>query len=173
MGTDQKALNLHFILGGARSGKSRYGETLAVNSVHKVKYVATARALDKEMEQRIAQHKLDRPKDWVSVEEPIALNRVINESNDCIVLVDCLTLWLMNIMEAGVPITAAVDDLIAALQARKIPIILVSNEITMGVVPMGEMSRQYVDELGRLHQKIALKANNVTLMVAGLPLVVK
>jgi adenosylcobinamide kinase/adenosylcobinamide-phosphate guanylyltransferase len=88
-------------------------------------------------------------------------------------LVDCLTLWLMNIMDAGVSIASSVDALIAALKTRKVPIILVSNEITMGVVPMGEMSRQYVDELGRLHQKIAQQANNVTLMVAGLPLVVK
>jgi adenosylcobinamide kinase/adenosylcobinamide-phosphate guanylyltransferase len=173
MGTNEKAPNLHLILGGARSGKSRYGETLAANSAYKVKYVATARALDNEMEQRIAQHKLDRPSHWESIEEPTDLYRVINESIDCIVLVDCLTLWLMNIMDAGVSIASSVDALIAALKTRKVPIILVSNEITMGVVPMGEMSRQYVDELGRLHQKIAQQANNVTLMVAGLPLVVK
>jgi adenosylcobinamide kinase/adenosylcobinamide-phosphate guanylyltransferase len=173
MGTNEKAPNLHLILGGARSGKSRYGETLAANSAYKVKYVATARALDNEMEQRIAQHKLDRPSHWESIEEPTDLYRVINESSDCIVLVDCLTLWLMNIMDAGVSIASSVDALIAALKTRKVPIILVSNEITMGVVPMGEMSRQYVDELGRLHQKIAQQANNVTLMVAGLPLAVK
>lgn len=173
MGTDEKMLSLHLILGGARSGKSRYGESLAADSAYKVKYVATARALDPEMEQRIIQHKLDRPDHWESIEEPMELDRVIRESSNGIVLVDCLTLWLMNIMEAGVAITPAVDNLIDALQSRKTPVILVSNEITMGVVPMGEMSRQYVDELGRLHQKIAQQANKVTLMVAGLPLTVK
>ncbi|MFT7110974.1 MAG: adenosylcobinamide kinase/adenosylcobinamide-phosphate guanylyltransferase [Psychrobacter glaciei] len=173
MSTDENMLDLHLILGGARSGKSRYGESLAADSAYNVKYVATARALDHEMEQRIAQHKLERPDHWESIEEPTELHRVISESNNCIILVDCLTLWLMNIMDSGVAITLAVDNLIDALQSRKTPVILVSNEITMGVVPMGEMSRQYVDELGRLHQKIAQQANKVTLMVAGLPLTVK
>lgn len=161
--------NLHLILGGARSGKSRYGEGLAAESGYLVKYVATAKAYDSEMERRIEQHKLDRPDHWLSVEEPLALASLVGDSSGHIILVDCLTLWLMNLMEAEVDIVNAVDEFILSLQSRKSPVILVSNEISMGVVPMGEMSRMYVDELGRLHQKIAQIADQVTLMVAGLP----
>jgi adenosylcobinamide kinase/adenosylcobinamide-phosphate guanylyltransferase len=161
--------NLHLILGGARSGKSRYGESLASENPLDVLYVATARAYDSEMEKRIAQHKVDRPSHWESIEEPLDLCGVINSAEAHIVLVDCLTLWLMNLMDANRNIVDAVDDFLVALQSRTTPVILVSNEISMGVVPMGEMSRQYVDELGRLHQKIAQEADQVTLMVAGLP----
>jgi len=161
--------NLHLILGGARSGKSRYGESLASESLLDVQYVATARAYDSEMEKRIAQHKVDRPSHWESIEEPLDLCGVINSAEAHIILVDCLTLWLMNLMDANRNIVDAVDEFVATLQSRTTPVILVSNEISMGVVPMGEMSRQYVDELGRLHQKIAQEADQVTLMVAGLP----
>jgi adenosylcobinamide kinase/adenosylcobinamide-phosphate guanylyltransferase len=161
--------NLHLILGGARSGKSRYGESLASESPLDVQYVATARAYDSEMEKRIAQHKVDRPSHWESIEEPLDLCGVINSAEAHIILVDCLTLWLMNLMDANRNIVDAVDEFVATLQSRTTPVILVSNEISMGVVPMGEMSRQYVDELGRLHQKIAQEADQVTLMVAGLP----
>ena len=161
--------NLHLILGGARSGKSRYGERLAAESGYSVKYVATAKAYDSEMERRIEQHKLDRPDHWLSVEEPLELASLLDDSSDHIILVDCLTLWLMNLMEAEADIVKSVDGFVSNLQTRKTPVILVSNEISMGVVPMGEMSRTYVDELGRLHQKIAQIADQVTLMVAGLP----
>lgn len=166
--TSQKP-SLHLILGGARSGKSRYGESLALDSAMDVRYLATARAFDDEMQSRITQHQLDRPSHWETIEEPLEIHRVIADASACIILVDCLTLWLMNLMDAGKDITKSVDELLDALQSRNTPVILVSNEITMGVVPMGELSRQYVDELGRLHQKIAQQADQVTLMVAGLP----
>lgn len=163
------------VLGGARSGKSRYGEQLAKDSGLEVIYVATAQAYDEEMVKRIAQHKLDRPDHWQSIEEPINLPKIIEESSHVksIILVDCLTLWLMNLLEAKLDISTQVDILLSALDQSKGQVIMVSNEITMGVVPMGEMSRQYVDELGRMHQRIAELAQQVTLMVAGIPLSVK
>lgn len=169
MATTLQKPNLHLILGGARSGKSRYGESLASESTMDVRYLATARAFDDEMQSRIAQHQSDRPGHWETIEEPLDIARVIADASECIILVDCLTLWLMNLMDAGKDITESVDELLQALASRNTPVILVSNEITMGVVPMGELSRQYVDELGRLHQKIAQQADQVTLMVAGLP----
>ena len=173
MNSTQALPNLHLILGGARSGKSRYGESLAQESGADVLYIATAQALDVEMQQRIAQHKLDRPKHWDSIEEPVNLSGVITDSKSPVILVDCLTLWLMNLMENKLDLTTAVDDLINALAMQTGDVILVSNEVSMGVVPMGELSRNYVDELGRLHQKIAQIAGRVTLMVAGIPLKVK
>jgi adenosylcobinamide kinase/adenosylcobinamide-phosphate guanylyltransferase len=169
MDSNEQKPNLHLILGGARSGKSRYGELLAAESPLLVQYVATARPYDHEMEKRIAQHKLDRPDHWESIEEPLDLCGVISHADAHIILVDCLTLWLMNLMDAKLDIVESVDNFIQVLKSRTSPVILVSNEISMGVVPMGELSRQYVDELGRLHQKIAQEANQVTLMVAGLP----
>lgn len=166
---------VHLILGGARSGKSGYGESLARQAGCDVTYVATAQALDGEMNERITQHQLDRPSHWLTIEEPLALADVITQHSvpDSVVLVDCLTLWLMNVMHHELDLTDAVDAVLVALQQAKGLVILVSNEITMGVVPMGELSRRYVDNLGRLHQQIAKQASHVTLMVAGIPMVVK
>ena len=173
--TPVSSANCQLILGGARSGKSRHGEQIAKDSGLEVIYVATAQAYDDEMVKRIAQHQQDRPDHWQSIEEPLNLPNIIKD-NSCtqnVILVDCLTLWLMNLLEARLDISAQVDLLLSALQQSKGQVIMVSNEITMGVVPMGEMSRQYVDELGRMHQRIAQQAQSVTLMVAGLPLSIK
>lgn len=165
----------HLVLGGARSGKSRYAESLAKQSGQDVVYVATAQALDGEMDDRILQHQKDRPDHWQTIEEPLNLAKTITEFSqaDVVVLVDCLTLWLMNVMHHEYDLTQAVDELLQALQEAKGQVILVSNEITMGVVPMGELSRNYVDNLGRLHQQVASQAQRVTLMVAGIPMSVK
>lgn len=165
----------HLVLGGARSGKSRYAESLAKQSGQDVVYVATAQALDGEMNDRILQHQKDRPDHWQTIEEPLNLAKTITEFSqaDVVVLVDCLTLWLMNVMHHEYDLTQAVDELLQALQEAKGQVILVSNEITMGVVPMGELSRNYVDNLGRLHQQVASQAQRVTLMVAGIPMSVK
>lgn len=165
----------HLVLGGARSGKSRYAESLAKQSGQDVVYVATAQALDGEMNDRILQHQKDRPDHWQTIEEPLNLAKTITEFSqaDVVVLVDCLTLWLMNVMHHEYDLTQAVDELLHALQEAKGQVILVSNEITMGVVPMGELSRNYVDNLGRLHQQVASQAQRVTLMVAGIPMSVK
>ena len=167
--------NVHLILGGARSGKSGYGESMAKQTDLDVIYVATAQAHDQEMSERIAQHQLDRPKHWLTIEEPLALADVIqaHSKSNSVVLVDCLTLWLMNVMHHELDLAEQVNALLATLEQAPGLVILVSNEISMGVVPMGELSRRYVDNLGRLHQQIAKHAQQVTLMVAGIPMAVK
>jgi len=160
----------HLVLGGARSGKSRYAESLAEQSGLPVMYVATAQARDQEMRERIEQHQADRPDHWHTREIGTELGDLIRAErrpHQCI-MVDCLTLWMMSLLEAD-NIESAVDDVLDALNSTEGPIVMVSNEITMGVVPMGELSRRYVDELGRLHQRIAAQCENVTLMVAGIP----
>lgn len=166
---------VHLILGGARSGKSGYAESLAKQTAFDVTYVATAQAHDQEMSERIVQHQLDRPNHWSTIEEPLALADVIKTHSkpNSVVLVDCLTLWLMNVMHHELDLAQEVDQVLAALEQAQSMVILVSNEISMGVVPMGELSRRYVDNLGRLHQQIAKQAQQVTLMVAGIPMAVK
>ena len=167
--------NVHLILGGARSGKSGYGESIAKQTDLDVIYVATAQAHDQEMSERIAQHQLDRPNHWLTIEAPLALAQTIKKHStpNTVVLVDCLTLGLMNVMHHELDLAEQVDALLATLEQAQGTVILVSNEISMGVVPMGELSRRYVDNLGRLHQQIAKLAQQVTLMVAGIPMAVK
>jgi len=166
---------VHLILGGARSGKSGYAEQIAQSMSQAVTYVATAQALDSEMSERIAHHQTQRPNHWLTIEEPIQLAQVIKQHDDegQVILVDCLTLWLMNIIYQEQDVQVAIDDFLAALQSVKGTVLLVSNEISMGVVPMGKASRDYVDSLGRLHQAIGRIADKVTLMVAGIPMAVK
>ena len=163
---------MHLILGGARSGKSRHAMTLAHASGRPVTFVATARALDGEMAARIARHRAERPAHWRTLEEPVELADILScVGPDTFVIVDCLTLWLLNCMEADR--MDAVADFEQALAAHDGPLVLVSNEIGMGVVPADRLSRRFVDELGRLHQRLAARAQRVTLMVAGLPVEVK
>lgn len=162
------------ILGGARSGKSHYAEIRAKKSGLDVLYVATAQVLDKEMQQRIDHHKQQRPSEWRLVEEPINLLSVLKDNagkRKCI-LVDCLTLWLSNHLcsdEYKNKLQNSIDDLVNTLPELPGKIIFVSNEVSMGVIPMGEINRQFVDEAGRLHQRLAAVCDNVTLMVAGIP----
>ena len=168
---------IHLVLGGARSGKSRYAESIASDLENQesasVVYVATARSLDGEMEDRILQHQKDRPSKWLTVEEPLNLNTVLETVVQEVVLIDCLTLWLMNAMEDVDGMPRLIDEFLEQLEKTSKTVIIVSNEISMGVVPMGELSRRYVDELGRLHQKVGAIANRVTLMVAGIPHAIK
>ena len=162
------------ILGGARSGKSLYAETCAIESNLDVIYVATAQALDSEMQERIKHHQQQRPAHWELIEEPINLVSVLkNNANDntCI-LVDCLTLWLSNQLcseEHKSKLQENITDLINILPTLSGKIIFVSNEVSMGIIPMGEINRQFVDEAGRLHQRLAAVCEKVTLMVAGIP----
>jgi len=168
---------LELILGGARSGKSRLAERLARESGLAVCYVATSQALDDEMAARIAQHRARRPAEWALVEEPLALARVLREQaapGRCL-LVDCLTLWLTNLLLADDPQRLAQEreallECLAELPGR---IILVSNETGLGVVPLGELSRRYVDEAGWLHQALAERCRRVLFCVAGLPMTLK
>lgn len=165
------------ILGGARSGKSRLAEKLALESGLAVTYIATSQALDGEMSARIRQHRERRPADWALVEEPIALAQVLQKSASperCL-LVDCLTLWLTNLLmlEDDARLIAEREALLDCLTTLPGRIILVSNETGLGVVPMGELTRRYVDEAGWLHQAIAERCQRVIFTVAGLPMLLK
>lgn len=168
---------LQLILGGARSGKSRLAEKLAADSGLPVTYIATSQPLDGEMNARVAQHRARRPAEWALVEEPLALARVLREhaAPDRCLLVDCLTLWLTNLLMLDDPdqLNAERDALLDSLAALPGEIIFVSNETGMGVVPLGELTRRYVDEAGWLHQALAERCQRVVLTVAGLPLTLK
>ncbi|MDM0013093.1 bifunctional adenosylcobinamide kinase/adenosylcobinamide-phosphate guanylyltransferase [Variovorax sp. J22P168] len=177
------------ILGGQKSGKSRRGETLAADwlarsPVHRAVLVATARAHDDEMRARIARHRADRAARVPgirTVEEPVALGQAIREHGDArtLVVVDCLTLWLTNLMApvGAVPAPGvahrAIDDLLDAVDSTPAPLLLIGNEIGLGVIPMGAEVRAFVDALGSLNQRVAAACDRVTLMVAGLPLHLK
>lgn len=168
---------LQLILGGARSGKSRLAEKLAGDSALAVTYVATSQPLDGEMNQRIAHHRERRPAHWGLIEEPLELARVLQKSageGRCL-LVDCLTLWLTNLLMLEDPerLAAEREALLQCVASLPGEIIFVSNETGMGVVPLGELTRRYVDEAGWLHQALAERCQRVVLTVAGLPLTLK
>ncbi len=165
------------ILGGVRSGKSRFAEQLARASGLPVTYLATATASDGEMRKRIAAHQARRPGDWTLIEEPLALPAVLASvcQDDRCVLVECLTLWLANLLWAEEPgrldaELAALDALLPRLRGQ---VIFVGNEVNMGVIPVNDLARRYGDLAGSLHQRIAAQAEQVVLTVAGLPLVLK
>jgi len=165
------------ILGGVRSGKSRLAEQRALATCLPVTFIATATAEDDEMRARIAHHQMQRAAHWRLVEEPLALATALQNiatANHC-VLVDCLTLWLTNLLCAQdeTRMRQEIADLLRLLPDLPGHIILVSNETGMGVVPLGELSRRYCDEAGRLHQALALCCERVILTVAGLPLTLK
>ncbi|MBS7597317.1 bifunctional adenosylcobinamide kinase/adenosylcobinamide-phosphate guanylyltransferase [Pseudomonas sp. RC2C2] len=168
---------LNLILGGARSGKSRLAEQLASQSGLAVTYIATSEPLDGEMNARVQLHRERRPAEWALIEEPLELARVLcaTAGAERCLLVDCLTLWLTNLLMLDNPERLAAErsallDCLAGLPGE---IILVSNETGLGVVPMGELTRRYVDEAGWLHQAIAERCQRVVLTVAGLPLTLK
>ncbi len=162
----------HLILGGVRSGKSRYAEQQAGSSGKTVIYLATAQALDAEMAQRIVLHRRRRPGHWQVVEEPLALADALAKHagpGHCL-LVDCLTLWLSNLLHAGdARLERERKALLDCLPALPGEILLVSNEVGQGIVPLGELNRRFCDEAGRLHQALAACCERVTLMTAGLP----
>lgn len=163
------------ILGGARSGKSRHAEQLALATGGAVTYVATAVAADAEMQERIAHHRAQRPAAWSLVEEPLALAQVLRAhavADGCL-LVDCLTLWLGNLLVDEARLQQEIDALYAALPELPGEILLVSNEVGWGIVPDNPLARRFRDEAGRLHQRLAGVCDRVTLVVAGLPLALK
>ena len=168
---------LELILGGARSGKSRLAERLATQSGLAVTYIATSQALDGEMSARIQHHRQRRPADWGLVEEPLELARALRDNaapGRCL-LVDCLTLWLTNLLMLDDDTRLAMqrDAFLESLAELPGRIILVSNETGLGVVPLGELTRRYVDEAGWLHQAVAERAERVVFTVAGLPMLLK
>ncbi|AGZ34022.1 bifunctional adenosylcobinamide kinase/adenosylcobinamide-phosphate guanylyltransferase [Pseudomonas sp. SWI6] len=168
---------LNLILGGARSGKSRLAEQLATNSGLPVTYIATSQPLDGEMSERVLLHRQRRPAEWGLIEEPVALASVLRahaREGHCL-LVDCLTLWLTNLLmlENDQRLAEERDALLECLEQLPGMVILVSNETGLGVVPMGELTRRYVDLAGWLHQAVAQRCQRVVLTVAGLPLMLK
>ncbi len=165
---------LTLVLGGARSGKSRYAESLITALPPPWIYVATADAGDGEMAERIALHRARRAKEWQTLEAPDDLaGAVAGAESDVPILVDCLTLWLSNRMLAGTDVEAEAVKLERALASRQAPTVLVSNEVGFGIVPDNELARRFRDLQGRLNQRMAARAGRVILMVAGLPLTVK
>ncbi len=176
------------LLGGARSGKSAYAEALATASGQEVVYLATARASDAEMRARVDHHRQRRPAHWHTVEEPQALGAALREwsAPGRLVLVDCLTLWLSNLMFDDAADYPEVGKLtlpprfeqqrsafLQALAEVKGDVILVSNEVGMGIVPLGAVSRRFADEAGRLNQAVARQCEQAVMLVAGLPLTLK
>ncbi len=165
------------ILGGARSGKSALAERWATASGRQVTYIATARSGDEEMAARIAHHRARRPSTWACVEAPASLAATLlrHAGEDRCLLVDCLTLWLSNLLidGEGAMFEREYDALLATLPGLPGDILLVSNEVGCGIVPMGALSRRFVDEAGRLHQALARACDRVVFVAAGLPLALK
>jgi adenosylcobinamide kinase / adenosylcobinamide-phosphate guanylyltransferase len=175
-GADRPCLPLvTLVLGGARSGKSRYAERLVERAAAGGTYCATAEAGDAEMAERIAAHRARRGPFWRTVETPLELASAIvaEAAPERPVLVDCLTVWLSNLLIAGRQLEAEVGVLRRALHEAVGPIVLVSNEVGMGLVPETALGRQFRDAAGRLNQEIAALANRVVFIAAGLPLVLK
>jgi adenosylcobinamide kinase / adenosylcobinamide-phosphate guanylyltransferase len=166
------------VLGGARSGKSRYAQQLAEQSRHVV-FVATATASDEEMRAKIERHRKDRPQEWPTIEEPLDLPKVLaeHERGSDVILVDCLTIFAANLLEVEGEncdsIERRVEALCEALRNTHCDVVLVSNEVGSGVVPEYAVGCRYRDLLGEINQKVARIADDVVLMVAGLPLALK
>ena len=167
--------NTTLILGGAWSGKSAYAEGLALTSKLDLIYIATAEALDDEMDMRIEHHKNQRTGEWKTIEEPIKIAEVIlAESNPHnVILIDCLTLWLSNLLTKNLDVNDETETLIEAINQANGHIILVSNEVGQGIVPMNEVARHFRDDAGRLNQKIASHVANVYFIIAGLAMPLK
>lgn len=173
--------HLSFILGGARSGKSSYAQLRAENAAASggkqpaLIYVATAQAGDAEMAERILRHQSDRGARWKTLEAPLELADALTQTSspDQIAVVDCLTLWLSNLIHAGRDVKREGDALLRALSRSPNRIILISNETGLGIVPDNALARQFRDHAGRLHQKIAAQADQVFFIAAGLPLQMK
>lgn len=173
--------NVHLILGGARSGKSAFAEKLAIESNLPVTYIATAQVYDAEFGQRVEHHKVRRPTHWKTVEQSFNLGETLKtyaKAGECLV-VDCLTLWLAQCICPDCERPEKVDwknelnALLEALPTLQGMVLLVSNEVGMGIVPLGEINRQFQDEQGRLNQAVAQLVNKVSFVAAGLPLTLK
>jgi adenosylcobinamide kinase/adenosylcobinamide-phosphate guanylyltransferase len=164
-----------FVLGGARSGKSRYAQARAEALGMARAYVATAQAFDDEMRDRIARHQADRETGWETIEEPIDLAEAIasHSASDRVIVVDCLTLWTTNLLLAEHDIAAATGNLTDAICAATGPVILVANEVGQGIVPDNPLARRFRDEAGLVNQRVAAAVDEVQLLIAGLPLKLK
>jgi adenosylcobinamide kinase/adenosylcobinamide-phosphate guanylyltransferase len=164
-----------FVLGGARSGKSSFALEKASSHQGRKAFIATAQALDAGMEERIAKHKKERGGDWTTLEEPMNIAPLIGKAVEeyAAVLVDCLTLWLSNLMLDGRNVEQEVEVFVSSLEACGKEIYLVSNEVGLGIVPDNELARKFRDLAGGLNRRVAALADEVYLIVAGIPLKIK
>jgi adenosylcobinamide kinase / adenosylcobinamide-phosphate guanylyltransferase len=163
---------LTLITGGARSGKSRYGESLIASEAPPWTYIATAEALDGEMSTRIAEHRARRGNQWRTVEAPRDLPGALAEASSP-VLVDCLTMWVSNLLLADMDVAAETARLEKVFSARSGHVVLITNEVGSGIVPENALARRFRDVQGKLNQKLAGRADRVVLVVCGLPMIVK
>ncbi len=165
---------LTLVLGGARSGKSAHAEQLLADAPHPI-YLATARAGDAEMADRIRRHRLRRGERWSTVEEPFDLPGALRLQSrpERPVLVDCLTLWLSNLLLGDVPVDREIDRLLDGLAALAGPVVFVANEVGLGIVPDNALARLFRDHAGRLNQLLAARCQRVVFVAAGLPLLLK
>jgi adenosylcobinamide kinase/adenosylcobinamide-phosphate guanylyltransferase len=161
------------VLGGARSGKSRHAEARLRLEPGPHVYIATAQAFDEEMAERIARHRLDRGEGWRTVETPLDLPEALAAERGRAVLVDCLTLWASNLLLAERDAEAATAALVAAIAAHGAPLVLVANEVGLGIVPDNALARRFRDVAGRMNQTIAAAVDEVVFVAAGLPLRLK
>lgn len=170
-----EAATITLVIGGARSGKSRHAEDIVLGSGLRPVYIATAQARDPEMADRIRRHRDRRGDSWTTHEAPIALAAAIatHAAPDSALLVDCLTLWLANLLEAGLDPETETAGLIDALAAAAGPVVLVSNEVGWGIVPDNALARAFRDHAGRVNQAVAAAADHAVLVVAGLPAILK
>ncbi len=174
-------MSKHLILGGARSGKSAYAEKLALELELPVTYVATAQVYDEEFKQRVFHHQTRRPPHWPTIESPFSLAETLRKHDvpEQAIIVDCLTLWLAQCIcpdcdkPAELVWEAERENFLKILPTLQSQVFLVSNEVGMGIVPLGEINRQFQDEQGRLNQAVAKLADQVTFIAAGLPLKLK
>lgn len=165
----------YFVLGGARSGKSVFAEKLALELAPSCTYIATARVWDDEMRDRVSTHQARRKEQWNTLEAPLELCEALKAANSSgkPILIDCLTLWLTNLMMEERDIDRAGDELSELLPEMNRPTIFVSNEVGQGIVPDNKMAREFIDHAGTLHQKIAKVVNEVHFVTAGIPTKIK
>ena len=175
MSGDEQGPRVTLVLGGARSGKSSFAEEMAISLDREMFYIATAQPGDEEMAARIAEHQARRGAHWQTVEAPLDLPAALSTTAGPgrVALVDCLTLWLSNLMAVERDLSAETQALLATLGRPAGPVILVSNEVGLGIVPMNALARAFRDHQGRLNQQVAALADRVVLMAAGLPLTLK
>ncbi len=168
------ATNLTLVLGGAASGKSRLAERLTERSGSRPAYIATAAAGDAEMRNKIRLHQERRGANWLTIEEPAAVAEILRQPAGWdAVLIDCLTMWVLNLMTNGLCIEAAAADLIRAAESCSSPVVMVSGETGMGIIPDNALSRRFSNDLGLVNQLTASHAGLVILTVAGLPVTLK
>jgi adenosyl cobinamide kinase/adenosyl cobinamide phosphate guanylyltransferase len=168
------AAPITLVLGGARSGKSRYAEGVVADlRAPQAVYIATAEAGDAEMRARIAEHRARRGAGWITIEAPLDLAGALDEAGGRPALIDCLTLWVSNLMQGSRDVGAEGERLTGALAQARAPVVLVSNEVGLGIVPENALARAFRDHAGRLNQRIAQAADRVVFIAAGLPLILK